>query len=303
MPEPAGNRAERPRTGHPRPVFGSETARFVKWSQQLGGFRASTNSFKEQTFEVASLPPVNISYEEYLYKIHESIRPDKDRLVILNFMGEFQAQLSEEFEPAIPCCFLVQIDNWRASKREINHRAGQVVRAIGKAKGPILRSLSILANEISKMNSTPLLLPVRNFQDEEVSRLLKEILGKFAFPSFENQLRDSLKKFMPMREKVNCGRNAFISSEGVAFRTPGRARHGCHAPTLEAGHNPQCVIAATYRLGVKIDVGFHYDCSYVKGGVFSGHRGGCHEQSIQTSGCEYLNIYPNDYIRTTRQRK
>ncbi|WP_372574527.1 hypothetical protein [Ruegeria jejuensis] len=224
---------------------------------------------------------------------------------ILNFCSALDASLSASFEPSIPCCFMREIDYGVETTSGVNRLVREVLAAVNQKIGKVVRNHGALKVELSKTNSTPLLLPVVNFKSEDLKRFFDFISKNYSSVKVESYLLAHKKRISSCMKAAQDGRKAFLSNDGLYFKTPGRAKHGSHPPKLDfdTDHKILCRVGSLIRFGVKIETGFHYDCKYEKGGSFSQDRSSCHGQAVSTNGCGYVNIYPNDYIRATKAKK
>ena len=229
---------------------------------------------------------------------------------VLNFCSALHPNLTTSFNLSIPCCDMGDIGLESGSKSsQVNRSVSEALTAIDQKLGTIINNHKLLKTELAKTNSTPFLLPWENFDNSYLRSVLDFIAESYSDTKLKNQLSIHKGKIMNCA-KMNCakrpgdGRNVFVSDEGLVFKTPGRAKHGSHPPDFMSSgdHKISCRTGALLRFGIKIQTGFHYDCTYENQRRFSQNRQSCHAQTVPTSGCSYINIYPNDYVRPTKKK-
>ena len=181
----------------------------------------------------------------------------------------------------------IRLDSGTESRA--NYLVGEVLTVINRKIGTIISNHNLLKTELAKTNSTPFLLPLKNFDNSNLKSGFDFIYNSYSDTKIEKQLSDHKKKIMSCAKSSGDGRNVFVSDEGLFFKTPGRAKHGSHPPDFEVDgdHMISCTTGAFLRFGVKIQKGFHYDCTYGNGRSFSINRQSCHAQTVRTSGCSY----------------
>ncbi len=171
---------------------------------------------------------------------------------------------------------------------------------IAVAQSMIRPTRAMVAELKDRMKRTPLLLPVRHFDADELRDLLDEVVtGLLQAENPTLFIQNACSRFerrFPFR-KLGKRTGAFTNGRGIDFAMPGRALHGNVWPYGEMGeHLVTCLLTAQLRLGGRISRGFHYDCT--RGGeAYSGRFSDCHEAVANYAGNPQLNVYPNDYIR------
>lgn len=182
------------------------------------------------------------------------------------------------------------------ARRDKNEAERQI---IAKAKKQVK-----LANEVSnylksRSNRTPMLLPIRRFERQELADAVREAWVFLQNADSAGQRLEAIcsrfEESFPFRRKPGAKSGHFTNTKGIEFKAPGRDLHGSPRPDV-AGHPDFCFFNGHLRIGGAIRNGFHYDCT--KGGLkYGGTFAACHGQIVQRTGNPHLNIYPNDFIR------
>ena len=149
----------------------------------------------------------------------------------------------------------------------------------------------------SRANSTPILLPIRNFKSGHLADMLRlleaDILGSVNGKVLVARHLKEFGRHHPPNKPANGKRKFYADSRGIEFHPPGSARHG--VPHFDDQHPNTCRLAACARLGAPYDIAFHYDCT--KGKKLHGKFSNCHEEIKYYEGEPHLNIAPNDFVR------
>lgn len=147
-----------------------------------------------------------------------------------------------------------------------------------------------------------MLLPTKNFRSKTlVSDLMR--LSKVDFPlPGESEIISVFKSAKRSARFSTTGANSFLDDKGMKFHTPGRAIHGGHHISADVGvsHPDRCSISAYARLGVRINPGFHYDCTSYRP-TANGKFLGCHGQSVDVRKHTHINVYVNDFLRCPKK--
>jgi len=167
---------------------------------------------------------------------------------------------------------------------------------------PILRkTAAAVSRELAAgRNRTPILLPMRNFSSpswqEGFMRLATE-LGNHG--DAENRLLTFRKSIARdyWRRIGSTGRSHFVDDRGVVFQTPAASHYHAIAH-LNDGSHTDCFLRGNLRMGSRYPASFHFDCRFEMGGDFLGVLPSCHGQPVGVDGRPYLNIAPNDHIRS-----
>ncbi|SDP07808.1 hypothetical protein [Phyllobacterium sp. OV277] len=149
-------------------------------------------------------------------------------------------------------------------------------------------------------NRKALLLPLKNFVDEEASNSWKKITTKFSDRTFQFAVElEALLKHLRMLEfpkkRGSYNDKYFVDARGYHFSYG----HEIHAKQETEGgnHNLQCLVSAKLRLGLPYCNERHYNVSLGSDGSLHSHKFiGCHGNSVTAGNCEHLNMFPNDYV-------
>lgn len=145
----------------------------------------------------------------------------------------------------------------------------------------------------SDANSTPLLLPLRNFKSIGLADLLSSVADGVVSTG---DRRAAIKELTADFKRRYFTDRRFEDDRGIAFKSPGNARHAFARPGASGQHRHSCLLAGHERLGAPYDRSFHYDCT--KGDrPLSGRFSNCHDVEAAYAGRPHLNIAPNDYVR------
>lgn len=181
----------------------------------------------------------------------------------------------------------------RRDKNELNRECERA------SKNAIKTRNSVHLYMENNRNRTPLLLPIRHFESDELRRIVCEAWNALQsnddVPAIFSRLEKSFEREHPF--KKGKGRTGyFVNSKDIEFKSPGRYLHG--TPHLNLGeHKEACFLNGVLRIGGAIKEGFHYDCTRKNDGKYSGNFENCHGETVSKKGDPHLNVYPNDYIR------
>jgi len=170
-------------------------------------------------------------------------------------------------------------------------------RTISNARVAVER---VAHETLQKTNTTPLLLPCKNFYSTIVANEIRRL--HCVLPSAQDHealIRESIeaiKRSHPARSEQGQAR-WFRDDRDLDFRPPGTAdmRHGFANDTH--GHPASCFVAGRRRLGAPYHRGFHYDCSKERT-PFELDLHHCHDAAVERKKFNrYVNIAPNDHFR------
>lgn len=229
-------------------------------------------------------------------------RPEKDPMVTLllyaDYADESTGKLLNRFFPfaiprRLPLPDLSAAKSTQEHNRLLNGFAADVIDAS--------RRLRTTSNKISHKthvhNLNPLLLPVRNFQGSELSKLLWKIYTEASYSDDpEKLLDDEIEKFLAKHPWATPpdGQKRALSDGVLYFKSPGNDRHGFMRNSVAKIHPIDCLLNARSRLGGKYDYCFHYDCTPVKGKLKASYDN-CHGHQSPPKE-RHVNIAPNDFI-------
>jgi len=205
-------------------------------------------------------------------------------------------RLIDDFFPfALACEFqplqIVQKPN--LMQREINALVSRLVPLCAKLR---TQTKIIHDHMTSRVRHTPLLLPPRNFGNQELFDILRELQS--AAPHrhpLENLIKVVIGKFNKAvdRQLVSNERH-YMNAEGLVFVAPRYDQF--HGFARKNGHPLSCYLRGRARLGGSYNPKFHYDCIPSKGKLKEAY-GSCHLQAVSVCSDKHVNIAPNDYVR------
>lgn len=195
-----------------------------------------------------------------------------------------------------------------AHGRPAQTQANRIADGLRSITPSLVRAVNAMNMELdTRLNRTPLLLPVRNFAGqgvaEAICRLSRELpLEKHPSEAIAAACKAIEARYPFGKAKSGEGR-CFTDDRRIEFRLPGRANHGM-AASADPPHNAGCFLNGGYRLGGLYKPGFHYDCRNPRStgkrkharhlkGTFSD----CHDDEKPYTGDPHLNIAPNDFVR------
>lgn len=171
---------------------------------------------------------------------------------------------------------------------------------VAKAKQQVKLASEVSTYLRSRSNRTPILLPLRRFERQELIDAVREawLFLQTAEHAGERlqAISAEFEKSYPYRRRPGAKSGYFANGRKIEFKAPGRDLHGMPHPG-HTGHPEACFLNGRLRLGGAIADGFHYDCTRGENAKYSGAFEACHGQVLERAGRPHLNIYPNDYIR------
>ena len=219
-------------------------------------------------------------------------------LIYVAHEPESSATLASALFPAI---FTAPV-RWtfdQSSQMRMNASKNVLVEELSAIVSTIRQALPQIAHEVGpRDNSTPLLLPLKNFASKNLSPVLTDLQTRLLIEQEKRAVVGwavrRVEHFHPRRKLGEAGRLVFVDDRDIQFDPPGRARHGFAREGN--GHLEMCLVAGRRRLGAPYDRSFHYDCT--KGNSpLAGQFPSCHEPLRDRKGDPHLNISPNDHIR------
>ncbi|WP_146256613.1 MULTISPECIES: hypothetical protein [Stenotrophomonas maltophilia group] len=205
-------------------------------------------------------------------------------------------------DATFPSIFLAAahwVPTW-GSTAERNISANELITVLRVATKRAKLALTQIGDELcARSNSTPLLLPIKNFRSdslaEELRRMHENIAAQDDYPSFVREVVDRIKRQHPFEKLKGSQKRAFKDDRDVIFGSPGRDRHAFSRPGKE--HSLDCVLSGKRRFGAPYDHAFHYDCTRDNQAQLKAEFSGCHEPAAERTGNPHLNIAPNDFVR------
>jgi hypothetical protein len=184
-----------------------------------------------------------------------------------------------------------------AQLRRDKNEIARILEAQAKSQVALMNKVTTYTK--SRVNRSPLLLPLRHFNEQELSDCVAKAWVKLQNDGANIELLDDIcevfEQSFAFAKKEGAKSGLFVNSKSIEFKTPGRALHGFVRDKNEK-HRLSCFLNGLLRIGGVIVEGFHYDCTN-KGKSYSGKFSNCHDIIGQYKGNPHLNVYPDDYIR------
>jgi hypothetical protein len=174
---------------------------------------------------------------------------------------------------------------------------------IGNLKSTAKRvktAIDAVKNEVTaRRNVTPLLLPVRNFSSDVLTSSLRRLFHELPDRSDPHaliaEIYAAFRSAHPLQAAAQNKPKCYVDHSSKAFHVPGRDLHG--RLWAASGEHPEtCRLNGRLRLSAPIADGFHYDA--LRPPVLKGEFPDCHAVISRYEGSPYLNIAPNDFIRS-----
>lgn len=234
---------------------------------------------------------------QYLLK-----RPEKDAMVTLllyaDFGDESTAKLLKRFFPfALPRRLAVPDFSKAKSKQDHSKLLNEFVASVVDASRKVRAASNKISHRTHVHNLNPLLLPIRNFQGDELSELLWKVYSEASYSDDPDKLlSDEISRFLAKHPWATPpdGQKRALSDGVLYFKSPGNDRHGFLRNSIAKTHPIDCLLNARSRLGGAYDYCFHYDCTPVKGKLKAGYEN-CHGHDSPPKKT-HVNIAPNDFI-------
>jgi len=202
---------------------------------------------------------------------------------------------------------------WRVDNNEIDRRINDSVDGLFQKERPrqeFGELNDVLWEELVQYaRQTAVLLPPRNFmldRENGIWTRFRSLGFEVAqWKSFISETRKSGKNSLISRKKV--GRKlVYVDYRGRAF-VPAKPTqlHGSVHPTKKEIESRVLVniLCGLYRLGMPIEIGFHFDVQKLNGKNFNGEKFySCEIGDVRISG-SHVNVSPNDFIRANRLEK
>ncbi|RYG89102.1 MAG: hypothetical protein EON59_02145 [Alphaproteobacteria bacterium] len=154
----------------------------------------------------------------------------------------------------------------------------------------------IVKGVVSRANMNPLLLPVRNFDRNELNDLLRTVYDQIGLAQDAAALLTAATRqfevAMPYVKPPDGQRRCF-SNGAHLFKSPGNDRHGYYRNARDADHQLTCLLNARSRLGGGFAYDFHFDCVAVR--RLNTDYPDCHGQR-RVPKSTHVNIAPSDAI-------
>jgi hypothetical protein len=233
----------------------------------------------------------------------EHIPPEEE--VSIGLIYANHAGAARFLEAFFPFAVAVPVDPFYPStwlKHERQARLAEVEALLVASAEQVRERILLMRDTLSGQKFSPLLLPLRNFRSDILEPAVREIFEQIGsggadramVQGWSNAISESHPLTRVAIEKLPP-RPYFEDASRLRFMSPGTANHGV-VRTIGEGHVPACLINGRVRLGAPIRSGFHYDCSYEKGGL-DPHYPNCHAVDQAPASVTHVNISPNDAIR------
>lgn len=166
----------------------------------------------------------------------------------------------------------------------------------------IEKLLGILRAEIvSARNKTPLLLPFKNFNFDEMSTLRQEVQSVLDSDGLDiKSIISKFNKRNPKKKPDTAGKKKSFevyNNKQLYFTPPGKNLHAAavHELKEDSKHLLSCWVRGVLRFGIPFEPKFHYDCTRkIKKLTLEN----CHGEICSLSKARtHINIAPNDFLR------
>ncbi|MDX5986382.1 hypothetical protein [Sphingomonas echinoides] len=227
-------------------------------------------------------------------------------MIILSVEGQDVSNFTMSFRPSVLVQTASLPEKVMTRGRKGEEYANRLASVLRTAFIPLTRAVGAMRTELSdRINRTPLLLPLRNFDAPIVTETIMELadtLPQAADPGA--MIVEACKRIEAQFAFGRYGgsqRRCFTNTSEIQFRSPNGALHGV-AVSDEPPHNRDCLLNGTLRLGSAYTAGFHYDCIRDRSEgrrriPLSGTFFDCHSDKSRWTGTPHLNIAPNDFVR------
>lgn len=262
---------------------------------------------ENETYNQEYLQGVYSSLSSYLQDLRENksgrmLLPERFEGVLVYYFPKDKSNLVRDmFFPEF-LCRTVDFDlneiRWGMPKNRFSQIANLIVNDLVLKIKKDEKLLSTLKQELaSNANTTPMLLPVKNFPTLGLSKILDELKKVEADRNLNTQIREIVKRLDRFFPKTKLQkRRVFISKKDILFSSPGKDRHG-YPEHDGADHDRSCWIKGNFRFGATFDSRFHYDCTRrdISDKYFLEC---CESQNFQLPKSKrHVNVYANDYLR------
>lgn len=230
---------------------------------------------------------------------HNSLSDTSFAVIAIRYDDDSMRLLVESTFPSIYCASVAWSPQWGA-QMAMNRSANELIDLLRTATNRAKAALSHLGDElVSRSNSTPLLLPLKNFSSSTVVDELRRLHEQIAAADNHDELIQGavnrIKKAHPFDRVGESQKRVYMDDREVVYASPGRDRHAFARPGN--GHSAECVLSGKRRLGAPYDHAFHYDCTKESQSQLRGSFFGCHDPAAERVGNPHLNIAPNDFVR------
>lgn len=262
---------------------------------------------EHQVYTPTYLQDAYVGLSKFLQGLRENrsgrmLLPEKfEGVLIYYFRKENFSLVEQKFFPEV-LCRAIEFDLKELRRgipknkflRRVNPLVNTLVSNINKDE----KLLSTLKQELSSnANTTPMLLPVKNFPTLGLGKISNELNNIEIDKNLNAQIRGIVKKLDRFFPKVKVqNRRVFLSEKKVLFKSPGKDRHG-YPEHDNSDHATSCWVKGNFRFGAAFDSRFHYDCTrrHISEKYFLNC---CEQKNFQLSKSKsYVNVYVNDNLR------
>ncbi|BBI19225.1 hypothetical protein EKJ_00720 [Qipengyuania flava] len=259
-------------------------------------------TLKDKDPEYYAKRHVNFFHKKFHQKIsedHHNKLSDTFFVIFYIDKGRLSDRFSSQFFPSI----LTVPITWDAEPGSMTIRGRAANDLVVKLREAIIQVRDIadsLRRELKDRDqSTPWLLPLKNFRSKVYQKLLFDVhAGMRADQDIDQILSVASNEFRRHHPSKKIGqrhRRCFVDDRKIEFHPPGNARHA-YARANYGSHPRSCLLNGRRRLGFPYDRAFHFDCA-------SGDRklvaemASCHGETQRFEGSPHLNVAPNDNVR------
>lgn len=188
-------------------------------------------------------------------------------------------------------------------------QANQIADRLRVVTPSLIHAVDAMNTELKKrLNRTPLLLPLRNFDGRGVADVIRSLSRELPLEARPSEAIAAacrmIESSYPFGKSKSGEGRCFTDDRKIEFRLPGRAHHGM-AVSSDPPHSERCYLNGGFRLGGLYETGFHFDCRNHRSAgkrkharVLKGMFSNCHDERDKYTGEPHLNIAPNDFVRT-----
>ena len=251
---------------------------------------------------------VALLYERFADSVRKLAKNNQSHNCMLAFVshGSSDSVLTKRFQQEVltfPFAERASVTFQDSPNAHVSAHVNKALRVLDQRTRLAERALQAIEKEVrSAANRTPLLLPPANFASDEIDKLLNNIrVNTMEADNPFEAVKVEVSRFcrvFPRQSFSQDQKNHFVNENGIVFRTSGHASHGAFRPDFYGDHDVWCFPRSRLRLGASFDSSFHYDCCVADSRRLPTSWRGCHQQPVSTNRSEnYVNIYPNDYVR------
>ena len=156
---------------------------------------------------------------------------------------------------------------------------------------PLLYEIAISTS--SRRKSSPLILPLRNFNSDITKELKSFWYNQLDHVELAKRIRSLRNRYVQLKVREL---NGYRDERSLIFRPSGDGE--CHGRPHPLGSDPKTFFCGMFRYGVSVFSGFHFDVTAEKSPTIQ-----CNlvdpagkVRAMRGEQKSYVNIFPNDYI-------